>query len=199
MTRRQAILGAATAAAARAAATGAVRAVAFPRVEVAGPFWEPWMALTRSAVLPHNLRMMRQTGVLENFEKAAGMRPGGFSGFENIDEVLYKTVEGASHLLARKPDPSLDRELDAVIRTIAAAQQPNGYLCTPHTIRAHNGVPDASFGGPHLVFELYLFGHLRNPLPRHRQTHAARCRATQCRPGGSDAWSQQSRGRLQPP
>ena len=57
-----------------------------------------------------------------------------------LSSDLYKVMEGAAYLLMIKPDPALEKRLDAMIDVIADAQQDDGYLYVAHICKiAHPG------------------------------------------------------------
>jgi hypothetical protein len=108
-------------------------AVPFTEVKVQDSFWATRLRTNREASLPHNFQWCEQTGRISNFAKAAGLVPGKFEGKYFNDSDVYKVLEGASYSLADHPDPILEKTVDQVIATIAAAQQPDGYLNTYFT------------------------------------------------------------------
>ena len=173
MIRAGLLLGLAACITAAASEDRGLSAVPFDAVSVEDEFWKPWTELNRSVIIPHNLRLIDETGVLENFLIAAGRKAGRFEGFHSNDEGLYKTLEAASFALAQKYEAALDKRRDEIIAAVAAAQQPDGYLCTPGTIAARTGdeALGRRFPGTRLVHELYLFGHLfEAAVAHHRAT-----------------------------
>jgi uncharacterized protein len=147
-----------------------LKTVPLTEIKVHDGFWDPWLERNRAVTLPHLFRLCEETGVIENFAKAAGLVPGRFSGLHNSDEVLYKTIEAASYLLATSPDPMLDQKVDELIELIAAAQEEDGYLLTHRTIALARGIdPDAKARWSDLGndLELYLCGHLYEAAVAH--------------------------------
>ena len=123
-----------------------------------------------------------------NFLIAAGEKKGKRHGPAFHDGDMYKWLEAVAAVYAVNKDPELDKIMDEVIRLIAEAQRPDGYLHTPVIIadklKAAGGgaqsaadmaaaeekeneafgtklgtSKDGRFGNP-LNFEAYNLGHL---------------------------------------
>lgn len=113
--------------------------------------------------IPYCLDKCIETGIVENFSRAAGLTQGDYIGLANADEFLYKAIEAASYALVSNDCPALDRRLDSIISIIAAAQEPDGYLRTPQTIYwLRNGaiIRKARWTNLNGDLELYCAGHL---------------------------------------
>ncbi|MFO0962228.1 MAG: glycoside hydrolase family 127 protein [Phycisphaerales bacterium] len=136
------------------------------QVRLDGPFWGPRMEAVRGGTLDANRRQCEETGRLANFDRAAAAlrgdaAPGEFQGLLFNDSDVYKMVEGWSTLVATEPDAArraaLQRDLDAVVARIVAAQRPDGYINTYYTLKAgleHRLTKEAS------DHETYCIGHL---------------------------------------
>jgi DUF1680 family protein len=136
-------------------------------VTIGGPFWGPRMAAVRAGTLAANRHQCDITGRIANFENAARKLKGGtgtvgeFQGLLFNDSDFYKMMEGWAYLLATEKEPAakaaLDKDLDALIAKVAAAQLPDGYINTYYTLkvgiekRLTNEVWD---------HETYCMGHL---------------------------------------
>jgi len=87
------------------------------------------------------------------------------------DTDIYKTLEGASFSLAVHPDPALKAYVDALIDTVARAQEPDGYLYTARTIDSlhpHEWSGNDRWVKEHeLSHELYNSGHLFEAAAAH--------------------------------
>jgi DUF1680 family protein len=105
-----------------------IRPVPLTSVTLTDAFWRPRLETNRTKTIPHILKQNQLTGRVANFVKAAKKASGAFEGRRYNDTDVYKAIEAASYALAVRPDPGLDRTLDALIVTIAAAQEPDGYL-----------------------------------------------------------------------
>ena len=155
--------------AAPAAADETLRAVPFRQVTVDDPFWSPRLNANRDVTAAHVLGECERTGRVANFRNAAkalaekAPQKGGMRGYFFNDSDVYKAIEGCADLLATRPDPALEARCDALIETIAAAQEPDGYLYTSRTILDPGNMPPggpgrwSDMGGGH---ELYCAGHL---------------------------------------
>lgn len=79
------------------------------------------------------------------------------------DSDVAKVAEGMARELARKPDPALAKQLDALARLIVSAQQPDGYLNTHFTLVE----PEKRWTNLHDWHELYCAGHLMEAAVAH--------------------------------
>lgn len=140
-----------------------IQAVPFTDVKVEDGFWSPRLEVNRRVTIPYAFKMCEETGRIENFEVAAGRKQGGMKGYCFNDSDVYKVIEGAAYSLAIHPDPKLEEYCDRLIDTIAAAQEPDGYLYCSRTIMDPKNPPrggkerwsDMAHG-----HELYCAGHL---------------------------------------
>ncbi len=134
-----------------------VNPVPFENVRLDVGFWAERIAVCRDVTIPHSLKMCEETGRIDNFAVAAGLKQGKHVGAPYNDSDLYKILEGVAYRLKTHPDEKLEQYLDSVIATIAAAQQQDGYLYTLYTI----GDADARFKhiSPGPRHELYCMGH----------------------------------------
>lgn len=130
--------------------------VPFTHVKLVNRFWAPRLEVNYRATLPHNFEWCEKTGRFSNFDKAAGKVEGKFEGIYFNDSDVYKVLEGAAYTLALTQDEQLDRQVDAYIARIAAAQQPDGYLNTFFTLVD----PQNRWADLHYRHQLYLAGHL---------------------------------------
>jgi DUF1680 family protein len=144
--------------------------VPFTQVQVADAFWLPRIETNRTVTLPFLFQKNEETGRLDNFAIAGGLRMGKYRGERYNDTDVYKPLEGASYSLMVHPDPELERALDGMIVKIAAAQEPDGYLFTARTCDpAH---PQPGIGPERWVeetvsHELYNAGHLYEAAVAH--------------------------------
>src|SRR5689334_10142682 len=77
-----------------------LKPVPLTQVKLTDEFWAPRLETNRVVTIPHNFRMCRQTGRVDNFAKAAGKMPGEHAGFFFNDSDVYKTMEAAAYSLA---------------------------------------------------------------------------------------------------
>ena len=144
--------------------------VPLAEVTVSDDFWRPRLETNRRVTLWYDFHKCEETGRIDNFAKAGGLMDGTFRGIYFNDSDVYKVIEGAAYVLASQPDPKLDAYLDALIKKIAAAQEPDGYLYTHRTILGEQTTGGAGkTRWSHLVssHELYNVGHLYEAAVAH--------------------------------
>jgi len=130
--------------------------VDFTQVKIDDAFWSPRLEANRTKTLPLCLRQCEETGRISNFAKAGGLMKGKFEGIYFNDSDVYKVLEGAAYTLAASRDAAVEKKVDEIIRYMAAAQQPNGYLNTYYTLVD----PDKKWTNLPKHHELYCAGHL---------------------------------------
>lgn len=144
----------------------ALRPVTFERVTLADDFWLPRLQTQRRVLVPYSFRQTAKAlGDLQAAaETLAGRRPADPPPphrYRTSD--LFKVMEGAAYLLAIERDPALERQMDAIIATIAAAQEPDGYLNATRTL--YPDMPIDMMGDGRYAYvdhshELYIVGHM---------------------------------------
>ena len=148
-----------------------IKAVPFTDVRVQDDFWSRRLEINRTVTLPHNFRQSESTGRIDNFARAAGLKPGPHIGLHFNDSDVYKVLEGASFTLALQPDPQLDHYLDSVIGLIGAAQENDGYLYTARRLMdsaySPPGGKERWVGEKEGSHELYNVGHLYEAAAAH--------------------------------
>jgi hypothetical protein len=132
-----------------------MRPASLTDVHLGDRFWAPRLLLNRRNMLPAQYRLCADSGRIKNLEIAAGLKQGEFEGYYFNDSDVYKWIEAAAWSLASAPDPGLQALIDGLVKIIAAAQQPDGYLNSYFT-GARAGL---RFTNPDL-HELYCAGHL---------------------------------------
>jgi DUF1680 family protein len=154
-----------------------IQPVPFAAVRVDDGFWTPRMETNRQTTVWYDFKKCEETGRIDNFAKAGGLRPGKFQGEPWDDSDVYKVIQGAAATLATHPDPKLDAYLDDLIASIAAAQEPDGYLYTARTLNSshrragkHRWLNERGAETPgHDSHELYNLGHLYEAAAVHYQ------------------------------
>lgn len=137
--------------------------VPFSQVEIQDEFWAPRIETNRTVTIPYAFRMNEETGRMDNFRIAAGLKEGIYKGKRYNDTDVYKVIEAAAYSLRQHPDPDLEKYVDGLIEIIAKAQEPDGYLFTARTCDPDNPAPGA---GPErwsllaVSHELYNVGHM---------------------------------------
>lgn len=154
-----------------------VTPVDFSRVRLEGGFWGARQAVNRGTTLAHNFDQCDLTGRTDLFAFAAGRKQGVHSGYCFNDTDIYKSIEAASFALTLQRDPALEARVDALIRLVAAAQQPDGYLYTAK--QAFNPDKPAPGGKERWAdirwsHELYCAGHLYEAAVAHHRATGKR-------------------------
>jgi len=113
--------------------------VNFTQVELQEGFWKSWVELAVHSTIPFSFQKCEETGRIDNFIFAGGLREGKFRGSFGFDDSdVYKIMEGASYSLMLDEDPVMESYLDSVVHYIAAAQEEDGYLYTSWTLKAND-------------------------------------------------------------
>ena len=108
-----------------------VTSVSPDHIDLEDTFWQPRLEMFRKRTLPHVLNQCIETGRMANFAIASGKTSGEQSGIYPFDDSdVFKLIEGMAIWLSCHQDTDLDNILDTLIETIAAAQEPDGYLYT---------------------------------------------------------------------
>jgi uncharacterized protein len=143
-----------------------VQPVPFTKVKINDNFWLPRINTNREITIPYSFRMCEETGRIDNFAIASGIKPGKFcSAFPFDDSDVYKIIEGAAYSLHTFPDSKLEGYCDSIISIIEKTQEPDGYLMTwrqidpqsPPTSWSGSAERWSNITGGH---ELYNMGHL---------------------------------------
>src|ERR1700748_818179 len=148
-----------------------IRPVNFTQVQLTDALWAPRIERNRTVTIPASFARCESTGRVQNFVMAAEKKGKFGTKFPFDDTDIYKTIEGASFSLAVHPDPALKAYVDALIDTVARAQEPDGYLYTARTIDSLHPHP---WSGPdrwvkenELSHELYNSGHMFEAAAAH--------------------------------
>jgi uncharacterized protein len=133
-----------------------LQSLPFDAVRFGAGFWSVWRATNRREALPYGYDKLVSSGVISNFEVAAGRKQGSFQNMRFADSDLYKWLEAAAYELANQYDGALDRKVDDAVALMAAAQRQDGYLDTyyqlgDYTKRWTNLTQD---------HEMYCAGHM---------------------------------------
>lgn len=152
-------------------------AVPLTSVTITNGFWRSRIETNRTVSIPHILQQNELTGRVANFLKAAHKTDGAYQGQRYNDTDVYKVIEAASYSLASRKDPALEKQIDALIAIVAAAQEPDGYVYTPRTVDPKN--PPPGTGAERWVWEfvsheLYNQGHLIEAAVAHFQATGKR-------------------------
>lgn len=145
-------------------------AVPFTDVTITDRFWRPRQETNRVASIPVNLENLEKAGNLEDLRLAAQQATQGFRGPVFMDSDVYKALEAAAYSLATHRDPALEKQLDVIIASVAAAQQPDGYLDSYFVVKE----PTKRWTNLRDWHELYCAGHLIEGAVAHFQATGKR-------------------------
>lgn len=108
--------------------------IPFTAVALRPGFWLERLSQMADITAPLCLDRCEETGRLANFRRAAGWETGPFQGIFYNDSDVYKVLEGIAYILAQRPDAALEKRGQAVVDSIIAAAEPDGYIFTSHTL-----------------------------------------------------------------
>ena len=167
-----------------------VQPVPFTNVRLTGGLLAARQATNNAVTMPFALEQCESSKRVLNFDLAAETmrrRGAGETNFQNKpptqypfdDSDVYKAIEGAAFCLSVKPDDAVAAKLEEIIKHIAAAQEPDGYLYTFRTMHpdspGHDWVNQERWlNDPKLSHELYNLGHLYEAGFAHFQATGSR-------------------------
>ncbi|MFC2136977.1 glycoside hydrolase family 127 protein [Bacteroidota bacterium] len=126
-------------------------------------FWAERFEVCKNSMVPHmmaNYMDSATSHAFRNFEIAAGLKKGSHMGPPFHDGDFYKMLEGLIMIYAATNDPSIDKQLDSIIKIIAQTQRKDGYIHTPVVIEQLNNEKNKKEFAERLDFETYNMGHL---------------------------------------
>jgi DUF1680 family protein len=113
--------------------------VDFTRVKLQDGFWKSWVETVHDATIPFAFQKCEETGRINNFIFAGGIKEGKFQGnFGFNDSDVYKIMEGAAYALLIEDDPELAAYLDTLVYYVSEAQEEDGYLYTAWSLNAND-------------------------------------------------------------
>jgi len=135
-------------------------------MRITGGFWKSRQDITRDVSIPATFKQIKVTGRIDAFK--LDWKPDAASSPPHIfwDSDTAKWVETVGYSLVTKPDKILEKQLDALVDSIVAAQQPDGYLNTHFTVVDR----DKRFTNLRDLHELYCAGHLMEAAIAHFQS-----------------------------
>jgi len=149
-----------------------MKPIPFTDVKITDDFWSRRIETNRKVTIPAAFKKCEETGRIDNFAIAGGLKEGEHKGVYPFDDTdVYKIIEGASYSLSVHPDAVLENYVDGLIKLIAAAQENDGYLYTARTNKSErlkSWMGDKRWaklsGHSH---ELYNMGHLYEAATAH--------------------------------
>lgn len=141
------------------------------QVRLKDRFWTGWQERLVTRGLPHQYRMLEETGRLENFRRVARGESSGHEGLCFNDSDVHKWLEAAIVAEAvTGGTEDLHRQVVGVIELVQAAQAPDGYLDT-YIQLGRDGLRWRNLGALH---EMYCMGHfIEAGVAHHRATGQA--------------------------
>jgi len=139
-------------------------------VTVTDDFWKPIIDRNRTITIPYIFEKCEETGRIDNFAIAGGLKKGKHTGERYNDSDVFKIIEGACYSLLEAPDPELRAYADSLVTLVAEAQEDDGYLYTTRTIDPLNMAPGAgreSWIDERVSHELYNVGHMYEAAVAH--------------------------------
>ncbi|KAA3657722.1 MAG: glycoside hydrolase family 127 protein [Calditrichaeota bacterium] len=141
----------------------AAQPILFSDVKISDDFWSKRIETNRTVTIPYDLQKCEETGRINNFAVAGGLKEGKFEGIRYNDSDVYKVMEGIAYSIKSHPDSALENYMDNLISFITAAQEDDGYLYTQRTIDSTKMEKNAGakrWSYLHHSHELYNVGHM---------------------------------------
>jgi len=141
-------------------------------ITVTDAFWSPKIGLNRTITIPYVFSQCEETGRIDNFAIAGGLKEGVHVGERYNDSDVFKIIEGACYSLMETPDSVLQEYVDSLVTLVAAAQEDDGYLYTTRTIDPVNMAPGAGrerWVDERVSHELYNAGHMYEAAVAHHE------------------------------
>ncbi len=137
--------------------------IALQNIDIQDSFWLNYQKLVKDVVIPYqwdalndNIEGAEPSHAIDNYAIAAGLQDGEFHGMVFQDSDVTKWLESAAYILAKNPDPALEKTIDDIVDLLAKVQDDNGYLNTYFTIKE----PENRWKDLCECHELYCAGHL---------------------------------------
>lgn len=140
-----------------------LQSVGLEDVKWTNGFWKEQFDVETKSTLPYMWDLYHNDSIshaYKNFEIAAGLMKGKFSGPSFHDGDFYKIFEGMAATYAVTKDKKLDQEMDKAIALFAKVQRKDGYIHTPVLIDERWGTLGPEEVKKQLGFEKYNMGHL---------------------------------------
>ena len=158
--------------------------VDFTQVKLQDGFWKQWVSIAVEKTIPFSFKKCEETGRINNFIFAGGIREGKFQGnFGFNDSDLFKIMEGAAYSLMLEENPEMEAYLDSLVYYVSEAQEEDGYLYTAWTLRANDYIDFSCctyhedgqwIGTSGSSHEFYNVGHMYEAAVAHYQATGKR-------------------------
>jgi hypothetical protein len=125
-------------------------------VSINGGFWGARQRLNREVTIPYGMKMLEESGTIENFRVAAGTSRAAYQMPLFRDSDLYKVLEAIAWERAHGSDPVQEEFFASSVEAVRAAQSADGYINTYVQVV----LGGERFGNPAMGHELYCAGHL---------------------------------------
>jgi DUF1680 family protein len=125
-------------------------------VDITEGFWGVRQTLNREVTIPHGMKMLEESGTIENFRIAAGSSRAEYQMPLFRDSDLYKVLEAIAWERARGGAADQEGFFASSVEVIAAAQEHDGYVNSYVQVLEDGH----RFGNPAMGHELYCAGHL---------------------------------------
>jgi DUF1680 family protein len=140
-----------------------LQSVGLQDVKWTNGFWKEQFDVETNNTLPYMWNLYHNdsiTHAYKNFEIAAGLMKGKFSGPSFHDGDFYKVFEAMAATYAVTKDKNLEAQMDKAIVLLAKVQRKDGYIHTPVLIDERWGTLGPEEVKKQLGFEKYNMGHL---------------------------------------
>jgi uncharacterized protein len=87
------------------AQNGWLKTPSLQSVTVNDAFWKPFIERNRTVTIPYAFGKCEETGRIDNFAIAGGLKKGKHTGERYNDSDVFKIIEGACYSLLETPDP----------------------------------------------------------------------------------------------
>ncbi|MFU8875712.1 glycoside hydrolase family 127 protein [Micromonospora sp. SL4-19] len=140
------------------ASRGRLRPLGLGEVRITDGFWAERQSVNAATTLEHIQHWLEREGWLGNFDLAAtkGDLARERRGREFSDSEIYKFLEAMAWEIGRTGDADLESRFRAVVRRVADAQEPDGYLNT----KFGRAGQEPRWSDLEWGHELYCLGHL---------------------------------------
>ncbi|MBI9113936.1 glycoside hydrolase family 127 protein [Sanguibacter sp. YZGR15] len=119
-----------------------------------------WQDLNATATIPHSMRMLEESGTLDNLRRVVGRADGDFTGYHFADSDVHKLLEAIGWEIARTGTRDFDEFLAATVALLEEVQDDDGYLDSHFQGTGGPGEPRERFADLRWGHELYCAGHM---------------------------------------